>query len=266
MQVGLIFGLTAIVAIMPAVMLSWRAHFRRDIAYWAVLLLASAGPLSAVIARLDGTWQGDFATTIWVTIAATMGIFLIFAASVQGAWRLTPLVSAYMLVLALMGLAWQHAPDMPLNVSGEMGWLLLHISFAVATYALATLAAVASLAAFIQERALKRKQKPMLDGVLPAITQCDRLVVQFLAIGEAVLAAGLLTGATLSVMAGDGPLPFDHKTVFTLGAFIVIGILLYAQVRHGVRGRRAARIVLLAYLLLTLGYPGVKFVTEVLLT
>ena len=30
-------------------------------------------------------------------------------------------------------------------------------------------------------------------------------------------------------------------------------------------GRRAARYVLVAYLLLTLGYPGVKFVTDVLL-
>ena len=32
-----------------------------------------------------------------------------------------------------------------------------------------------------------------------------------------------------------------------------------------IRGRRAARIVLLAYLLLTLAYPGVKFVTDVIL-
>jgi len=31
------------------------------------------------------------------------------------------------------------------------------------------------------------------------------------------------------------------------------------------RGRKAARIVLLAYLLLTLGYLGVKVVTDVLL-
>jgi ABC-type uncharacterized transport system permease subunit len=34
----------------------------------------------------------------------------------------------------------------------------------------------------------------------------------------------------------------------------------------GIRGRRAARIVLLAYLLITLAYPGVKFVTDVVLS
>ena len=36
--------------------------------------------------------------------------------------------------------------------------------------------------------------------------------------------------------------------------------------KTGLRGRQAARMVLLAYLLLTLGYPGVKFITDVVLS
>ena len=60
-------------------------------------------------------------------------------------------------------------------------------------------------------------------------------------------------------------LTFDHKTVLTVSAFVVIGALLIAHFRTGMRGRAAARLVLVAYLLLTLGYPGVKFVTDVLL-
>jgi ABC-type uncharacterized transport system permease subunit len=58
----------------------------------------------------------------------------------------------------------------------------------------------------------------------------------------------------------------NHKTVLTLTAFIVIGGLLYAHFKFGLRGRKAARLVLLGYLLLTLGYLGVKFVTDVLLS
>jgi ABC-type uncharacterized transport system permease subunit len=61
------------------------------------------------------------------------------------------------------------------------------------------------------------------------------------------------------------PIGFDHKTVFAISAFVVIGALLIAHFRTGVRGRRAARLALLAYLLITLGYPGVKFVSEVLI-
>jgi ABC-type uncharacterized transport system permease subunit len=39
-----------------------------------------------------------------------------------------------------------------------------------------------------------------------------------------------------------------------------------AHQRVGLRGRRAARVALFAWLLLTLAYPGVKFVTSVLLS
>ena len=60
-------------------------------------------------------------------------------------------------------------------------------------------------------------------------------------------------------------LVLDHKTILTITAFAVIGGLLIAHFKTGLRGRKAARIVLLAYLLLTLGYPGVKFVTDVIL-
>jgi len=60
-------------------------------------------------------------------------------------------------------------------------------------------------------------------------------------------------------------LEVDHKTLFSLLTFAVIGLLLVARYRQGLRGRRAARLVLLAYLLLTLAYPGVKFATEILL-
>ena len=48
----------------------------------------------------------------------------------------------------------------------------------------------------------------------------------------------------------------NHKTVLTLASFVVIGALVIAQRWLGVRGRRAARMALLGYLLLTLGYPG----------
>jgi ABC-type uncharacterized transport system permease subunit len=84
-------------------------------------------------------------------------------------------------------------------------------------------------------------------------------------IGEGVLSIGLVTGMILAYRETGQILPFDHKTVLSIAAFVVIAGLLVAHYRSGMRGRRAARVVLLAYLLLTLGYPGVKFVTDVLM-
>ncbi|HMB77592.1 MAG TPA: cytochrome c biogenesis protein CcsA, partial [Kiloniellaceae bacterium] len=60
-------------------------------------------------------------------------------------------------------------------------------------------------------------------------------------------------------------LVFDHKTLFSLSAFGLIALLLLLHQKSGLRGRRAARLVLIAYLLLTLAYPGVKFVTDILM-
>ena len=62
-------------------------------------------------------------------------------------------------------------------------------------------------------------------------------------------------------------LPVDASPALRDERLGVLGVLQEYGVRkrRGVRGRRAARVVLLAYLLMTLGYPGVKFVTDVLM-
>jgi ABC-type uncharacterized transport system permease subunit len=265
MQTGILFGLTAIAALVPCVALTWRTQFGRNTAFWAVTALACVGPASAVAARSQNAWQADFSTSIWVTIAVTMALFLVFSILVRSVWRLAPLLSSYMLVLALIGFAWQHSPRVAASSPENANLLILHIAFAVTTYGLATLAAVAAWAAFMQERALKRKDHVPFGGMLPSVTDCDRLVIRFLGVGEAVLGLGLISGIVLNLMHGAPALGLDHKTVFTLAAFAIIGLLLYAEAKHGLRGRKAARIVLLAYLMLTLGYPGVKFVTDVLI-
>ncbi|MDA0997885.1 MAG: cytochrome c biogenesis protein CcsA [Proteobacteria bacterium] len=258
-------GVAALVSILPAVAFTWVKGGSRGYVFWTVLTVACIGPATAVFGRLGGEWQADFATSLWVTATASMALFMVLAATVDNVWRLAPLQSAVVLTLGIMATVWQHVPMLPVHVGIGDGWLALHIGLAVITYALVTIAAEAALAAFVQERALKAKQKPVLDGVLPPVTACDGMVVRMLAWSEVILGLGIVTGTALNI-AGDGrAVHLDHKTIFTLAAFVTIGAVLYAAARHGLRGRRAARAALLAYLLLTLGYPGVKFVTDIVL-
>ena len=84
-------------------------------------------------------------------------------------------------------------------------------------------------------------------------------------VDELVLGLGVVTGIATQYLATGELISFDHKTLLSLLAFATIGVLLWLHHRTGLRGRRAARIVLVAYLLLTLAYPGVKFVTDVLI-
>src|SRR5262249_29882021 len=145
-------------------------------------------------------------------------------------------------------------------------WLDLHIVVSVATYGLATIAAVAGIAVLLQERSLKRKRSSRLLQSLPAVGEGGKMFTSLLGAAEVVLGFGVLSGMATQYLMSGRLLVFDHKTVFSLLAFVVIGLLLWLTWSTGLRGRRATRLVLAAYLLLTLAYPGVKFVKDVLLS
>lgn len=262
---SLVFGGLALAALLPAAMLRLRAEDSRDGAFWGGLALAIAGPAIWAVAQLAGGWHTGFAMSLWLTIAVTTALFAGVALSTRQGWRLTPLLVPYLVILGIIALIWQHAPERPIEGEVPAGWMGAHIILALATYGLLTLAAVAGAAVFLQERALKAKRPTALTRRLPAVAESEGLQLHLLAASEAVLALGLMSGMAAEYFVSGRLLVFDHKTILSLAAFVAIAALLIAHRFSGVRGQRAARGVLVAYLLLTLAYPGVKFVTDVLL-
>lgn len=266
MSHDLLFGLSALLALLAPALPALRRDGARDVLYWGGLAVGVAGPAAWAVVHSGGAWQTGFSATLWVTVAASMALFAIVAVSSREAWRLTPIMSVYMAALAVLALVWQQAaPVHGLAGSSHAAWMHIHIMVSVLTYGLVTIAGVASLAAFLQERALKRKRPTRLTRLLPSVAGSEGLLVRLLVLGEGVLGLGLITGMALQYRESGLLMHFDHKSVLTVASFLTIAGLLYAHYRHGMRGRRAARVVLVAYLLLTLGYPGVKFVTDVLL-
>lgn len=264
MQTQSLLSLTALAALVPASVATLRAGAKRDAIYWALIGVALAGPLVRVLVEIAPAWRTGFSGALWVTLVASIAIFIVLAATAREMWRLTPILLPYLLLLGVIAMVWDQAPGRPLTPAPAV-WLDIHIIVSVATYGLLTIAAVAGFAVLVQERALKTKRRTTLSQILPAVATCEQLQGQLLAASEVVLGLGLLTGMATEYFVAGRLLSFDHKTLFSVLAFVVIGILLIVQARSGVGGRRAARFVLLAYLLLTLAYPGVKFVTDVLL-
>jgi ABC-type uncharacterized transport system permease subunit len=260
------FGLAALAALLPATMQGLRREPRRDAMFWVWLALAVVGPTMCAIALSRASWQTGFGAALWVSVAATMVAFALTTAITSQSWRLAPLVGGYMLILGSIATTWQRAIGQPLLEGfSSSGWMTIHIMASLATYGVVTVAAIAALAAVIQERALKRRQPSRWTRALPSVADCESLLVGLLKVGEAILALGLLSGMALQYQESGSLLVFNHKTILTIAAFLVIAALLFAYHAYGVRGRRAARGVLIAYLLMTLGYPGVKFVTDVLM-
>jgi ABC-type uncharacterized transport system permease subunit len=259
--------LFALAALIPPMAVRWRRNDARDPLFYGALVLGLAGPVLWVAAgQAGGPWNTGFAMSLWVSIAVTMALFLALAAVTASAWRLTPLLAPLLLGLGLIGTLWENAPEQPVPAAVPAGWLDVHIVSAVVTYGLLTIAAVAGAAAFLQERALKQKHPNALTRRLPAMAESEALEVALLGAAEAVLAVGVASGMAAEHFLRSALLPFNHKVVLSLAAFVVIGALLIARRTMGIRGRRVARLALFAYVLLTLAYPGVKFVTDVLMT
>lgn len=265
MSQSILYSLIAIFSLLPASLIVHREDAKPDHAHWTAIVLGVMGTGVWALAQASGEWQAGLSAALWVTVAVTMALYAMLSWSVKEAWRLTPLVAPYMMVIGVLALIWSNASHSPMQNGTIDGWIILHIAVSVITYGLVTIAAVAALAAFLQERALKSKRPTKLTHKMPSVTDCEFLTVRLLGWGEGILGLGLVTGMAAEFQASGALLTFDHKTVLSILAFGVIGALLYAHHKTGMRGRKAARVVLLAYLLLTLGYLGVKVVTDVFL-
>ena len=251
-------------AILIITLIRPRGGDRADVVFWLSLVVALLCALIELSHLMKGGWHTGLSVALWISVAASLGIFILVSLVWPNARRLEPLLMPYLVLLAALAMVWVQAPQRPLAEAAPSSWLGVHIFASILTYAMLTIAALAGLAVVLQERALKRKESVPFGLILPAVVDAETFQFRLLMFSELVLGAGLVTGIATQFVEDGRFIDFDHKSLFSILAFVVIGALLFAHRRTGVRGRRAASYVLLAYLLLTLAYPGVKFVTDVL--
>lgn len=260
-----VYNLVALVSLLSAALVPWRRHSGPDAVFWSALGLALLICMAWAVFQVEPAWSTGFATALWLTIAATLFAFVILVLLVRDAWRLAPLLLPYLLLLGLLASLWSQTSTASVSPETPFGWFAVHVAVSLATYVLVTLAAVAGAAVLVQERALKRRAPGRISRSLPSIADAEGLEHRLLIAAEIILGLGIVTGMAAQFAADGSLIDVDHKTMFALAAFVVLGGLLIAQRLWGLRGRRAARYVLVVYLLLTLAYPGVKFVTDVIL-
>ena len=234
--------------------------------FWALLAVAVAGPTVVVHGLFAAGWRTGFSSALWLNIVVSLLVFALVAAVTRAGWRLAPLLLPYLMIFGAFAMIWRNQPERPLAESGLSAWTELHIVLALVTYGLLTIGAVAGLAVFLQERALKLKRPNALTHLLPSMSDGESLQAGLLGASAVVLALGLASGAGAQYFIDGQWVHLGHKTILSLLTFAILIALLVAHFWIGIRGRRAARIVLLAYLLITLAYPGVKFVTDVVLS
>ncbi|SDG93387.1 cytochrome c biogenesis protein CcsA [Roseospirillum parvum] len=283
MDTLLTHSLTAFLGLLPATMVGWVGYVPLRTGnparagqdpktlrvggwvFWAALAMALLSALSRGSMALLGGWDSELSAALWVSIATSLILYVAGTVVSDAMRRLLPLLMPYLAALALMAILLPGEPQGLVLSVRDNPWVALHILVGVLTYALLTLAAVAAFGAFLQERALKLKRPTRLSRRLPPAAAGESLSFKLLMGSELVLGVGLGTGLALDLLLYDEIRLLDHKTLLSFATFVIIGGVLAAHQWIGVRGRLAARWILLAYLHLTLGYLGVKFVADVLL-
>ena len=142
--------------------------------------------------------------------------------------------------------------------------MTLHIVLSVLAAGCLTLAALQSLLLAIQERVLHlRRNGPRWESLiaaLPPLQTMENLLFQLIAVGFGLLSAALLSG--LWFIDNWFAQHLVNKTILSVSAWLIFGVLLWGRHRHGWRGQAATRWVLAGYAVLLFAYFGSKYFIE----
>ncbi|MDF4004596.1 cytochrome C assembly family protein [Luteibacter sahnii] len=217
------------------------------LAHAAVLLSAHRG-------TLDLHFFAALSLVAWIASALTLVVNL--SRPVAGLGILIfPLSALFVAVDAF--LAPRTAPE-------AMTWQIeLHVTIAVFAFGILSIAAALAVLLAIQERALRRSRFGHWLRALPPLTLTEVLLFRLIGAGFVLLTLTLVTGA---LFVGDlfGQ-HLVHKTVLSIVAWLVFGVLLWGRWRHGWRGIRAVNLTLIGMGILLLAFFGTKAVLELIL-
>lgn len=156
---------------------------------------------------------------------------------------------------------WAAAMPSPVSQVRVEDWQVsVHVLLSLLSAGLLTLAAVQSIALAIQDRLLHRHRAPAVGARLPPLQTMERVLFQLIAVGFVLLSLTLLSG--LWFVHDWLAQHLAHKTVLSVTAWAIFGVLLWGRWRYGWRGRTAIRWALSGYATLVVAYFGSKLILE----
>jgi len=218
------------------------------------------------------------AIVLWRLILQPEGVNLSFGASLS--------LIGLLLALALCASSWlmplpgMASRTLPLVAAAAIlpvllpapHWLPYTTDLVAVAYALvALLASALFVIAAVQAAAMLTLEQQLhrglgsASGEAPPVLTLERWLFWLIGVGFLLLTAALASGMIFSEELFGKPASFNHKTVFSVLAWVLFGVLLAGRWRFGWRGKKALRWVVTGSVLLLLGYAGSKFVLEVLL-
>lgn len=142
--------------------------------------------------------------------------------------------------------------------------LLIHIGIALVAYSLFTFATLHALIMMVAERSLHQKKNWIQLPDFPPLLVMEKLLFRVISLGFILLTITLVSGMVFSEEIFGKVAQFNHKTIFSIAAWLIYGWLLFGHYQYGWRGKKAIKLTLIGFVLLLLAYVGTKFILEVI--
>jgi cytochrome c-type biogenesis protein CcsB len=235
------------------------------LAGWAIITLAAGAVLHALDLAARGLQAGNipvanFAESLsflaWVTALASLLLIVRLRMSVIGAYA-APAIAIAMGVSTAMTTRGRLVLPAPL----QSIWLPIHVGLAIVGYAMFILAASVSLVYLAYESRLKAKRPLKPDAErLPSLEKLDRVNYSLLAWGFVMLSAAIVTGALWADATWGHFWSWEPKESWSLVIWILYAALLESRLTVGWRGRRAAALTIVVFVVLVGSFVGVSLV------
>lgn len=260
--------LLSIAHLLPAVLylVAWRLEGRAARIVQACALAAHA---FALWLEVPGSgWRLGFAAILSATL--WVGVSVLW---VEGlAERMRALGRLLLPVAAVASLLPLFFPGADISAQASRPLFVPHLLVGTLAYGVLALAALHAGLMMATERALHGggalggtgPLARFLDE-LPPLLVLERILFRFITVGFIFLTLTAVSGVLFSEEIFGRPFVADHKSVFSLIAWGVFGVLLAGRALRGWRGRTALRLTMWGFGFLLLAYVGSRFVLEVML-
>lgn len=142
-----------------------------------------------------------------------------------------------------------------------MTWQLQgHVLISLFAYGLLTVGAIVALYALAQDRRLRSGQLSAVNQLFAPLETTERLLFAVTGSGFAILLIAVLSG--LAFVENLFAQHLVHKTVLSIVALALFGVLLAGRQFAGWRGRQAIYLYLWGFAILCLAYYGSRFILE----
>jgi cytochrome c-type biogenesis protein CcsB len=137
-------------------------------------------------------------------------------------------------------------------------WLTIHVGTIFMGNGMLAVTFVAAIMYLIQEHQIKRKRLGSFYSRLPSLETLDSINYYALMYGFPLLTVGMITGSIYAQYALGSYWRWDPKEVWSLITWLLYATLLHERVAVGWRGRKAAIMSIVCFLVLIFTFIGVS--------